>query len=90
MATLIGRDCWHVGGCLRHGKIVAHRLEEPAVVTIDCGPDGHVHVAASAVLLSPKAALHEAEEARDYWERKVAELRELDESLDAFFDEAGL
>lgn len=77
MATLIGRECWHVGAVLSHGKIIKHDLEAVAVI-IDRGvAHGPITVHATQALLTIERAIDEAEEAADYWERKVKELRRL-------------
>jgi hypothetical protein len=83
MATLIGRECWHVGAVLSHGRIVKHNLEAVAVV-IDRGPAfGPITVHATQALLTVDKALSEAEESAEYWQRKVEELRRLRDSKEA-------
>jgi hypothetical protein len=84
MATLIGRECWHVGATLSRGKIVEHLTHIPAVVILrGLGAGGRLTVHASQALLTIDAALREAEEAADYWARKVRELEaERDASTD--------
>lgn len=74
MATLIGRECWHVAAQLSHGKIVQHDLHIPAVVILR-GVGDRLTVHASAALLNIEAAIKEAEEAANYWTRKVRELQ---------------
>ena len=87
MATLIGRECWHVGAVLSHGRIVKHDLAAVAVV-IDRGPAfGTITVHATQALLTLAAAVKEAEDSAQYWDRKVAELRkQMDETADMLQD----
>ena len=81
MATLIGRECWHVGATLSHGQIVEHLPHIPAVVILRPAV-GRITVHASQALLHIDAALHEAEEMAAYWEGKVKELRAERDSRD--------
>lgn len=74
MATLIGRECWHVGATLSRGMIVEHLPHIPAVVILRPG-EGRITVHATQALLDIDAAIKEAEETADYWTRKVRELQ---------------
>ena len=75
MATLVGRECWHVGAVLAHGKIVEHLLHIPAVVILT--PNGRITVHASQAKLTLREALEAVEDAADYWGRKLSELQKL-------------
>lgn len=74
MATLIGREAWHVGSTLSHGKIVEHLPHIPAVVILRPGV-GRLTVHASQAIIDIERAILEAEEAANYWTRKVRELQ---------------
>lgn len=76
MATLIGRECWHVAAQLSGGKIVEHMPHIPAVVILR-GDGQRLTVHASSALLTLEAAIHEAEEAAEYFEQKVRDLKAL-------------
>ena len=76
MATLIGRECWHAGAVLSHGKVMKHSLEANAVV-IQTGKafDSPITVHSSQVLLTLDAAIDAVDDAIDYWTRKADDLR---------------
>ena len=74
MATLIGRECWHVGAALSHGIITRHDLERSTVVIERGIAFGSIVVHAGQILLTLDAAIREAESSVDYWQRQVTEL----------------
>lgn len=74
MATLINREVWHVGAVLTHGRIVKHSLEGNYVVINTETGFSDITVHSTQALLTIDRAIEEAEEAVDYWTRKVTEL----------------
>ena len=77
MATLIGRDAWHVGAVLSNGRLTHYDATSGiAIIDRGCG-FGTLAVHTSQVLLSPEAALRAARDTLDYWDSKVRELENL-------------
>lgn len=76
MATLIGREAWHVGAVLSHGKIVKHMPHIPAVILHRGIAFGDITIHASQALLTIDAAIKSAEESADYWACEVKRLHE--------------
>jgi len=81
MATLINRECWHVGATLRHGTIIDHDIKSAGIplVTVRFDDGSKQKLAAASVWLHPSPTAQECRNNAEYWTRKANELQALDD-----------